>query len=98
MYAASAKLAVAEFYMSEGRLPNAEEAPGFAQVFDEGPVHRIDYNARLLRLVMQLSPEAGFGDNATLELVPVLQNGMISRWRCSSTTIDAESLPSQCRP
>jgi len=98
MFAASAKLAVAEFYRSEGRLPNAEEAPGFAQVFDEGPVSRIDYNARLLRLVLQLSPEAGFGDNATLELVPILQDGTISRWRCSSATIDLDSLPSECRP
>ncbi|AKS40842.1 pilin [Wenzhouxiangella marina] len=96
--AASAKLAIAEFYVSEGRLPNEEEAASFSQVFDSGPVRRIDYNARLLRLVIQLGPEAGFGDNASLELVPVLQNGMVVRWRCASTSIEDTALPAQCRP
>jgi hypothetical protein len=97
-FAAGAQLGITEFYLSEGRLPNAEEAAQFTQVFDTGPVERIDYNARLLRLVMTLSPEAGLGDGATLELVPVLQDGMISRWRCSSPSIDSELLPLSCRP
>jgi hypothetical protein len=96
--ASSAQLAIAEFYATEGRLPNAEEAAGFSQIFETGPVRRIDYDARLLRLVLRLTPEAGFGEGATLELVPVLQGGQVSRWRCSSPTIDEAALPAGCRP
>jgi len=95
--AAASKLAINEFYLSEGRLPSADEAAQFSQVFDSGPIERIDYNARLLRLVMTLSPEAGFGDEATLELVPVLQDGQVSRWRCTSPNIDSSALPSECQ-
>jgi len=98
LMAAGSKLAIAEFYAAEGRLPNADEAAGFSQTFDSGPIRRIDYNARLLRLVLQLTPEAGLGDGATLELVPVLQAGMVVRWRCTSPTIGEASLPAECRP
>ncbi|OAB60588.1 hypothetical protein AY599_13485 [Leptolyngbya valderiana BDU 20041] len=97
LMAAGSKLAIAEFYATEGRLPNPDEAAGFSQTFDSGPVLRIDYDARLLRLVLQLGPEAGFGDGATLELVPVLQDGLVTRWRCTSPNIDEASLPAECR-
>jgi hypothetical protein len=96
--AAGSKLAVAEFYATEGRLPDAQEAAVFSQTFDSGPIRRIDYNARLLRLVLQLTPEAGFGELATLELVPVLRDGYVARWRCTSPNIDEASLPTECRP
>ncbi|MEN1728352.1 MAG: pilin, partial [Pseudomonadota bacterium] len=94
--AAPARLAIAEFYASQGRLPNAEEAAGYSQAFEQGPVLRIDYDARLLRLVLELSPEAGLGDGAILELVPVLQDGMIIRWRCASPNLDESQLPGSC--
>jgi hypothetical protein len=95
-YAAPLQSAISEFYAREGRLPSAEEAASFSQRFDSGPVARIDYNARLLRLIMTLSAEAGFGADAEVELVPVIQNGEIAFWRCSAPGIDDPSTLDPC--
>ena len=95
-YAASLQSAIGEFYAREGRLPSAEESASFSQRFDSGPVVRIDYDARLLRLIMTLSAEAGFGADTALELVPVIQDGEIAFWRCSSPDIDDPSVLGPC--
>ena len=95
---AMARLTIAEFYASSGRLPNAEETAELELGATGDKLVDLYYDSRTLRLVATLPADPALGEQPILELVPVLQSGTVTRWRCASTTIEEKHLPASCRP
>ena len=98
--AASAKLAVAEYYASESQLPGTNAVAGL-------PMPASIVNKFTSSVSIGLVPSSGtititldkIGDLAagnTLLLVPTPSRGVI-KWTCSSNTLSATLTPSACR-
>ncbi len=94
---APARLVIAEHYATHGRLPNAEETAELDLGAIDETLVDLYYDSRTLRLVATLPADPALGEQAVLEIVPVLQDGMVARWRCVSTSIAEKYLPASCR-
>jgi type IV pilus assembly protein PilA len=98
--AASTKLAVSEYYSSEGRLPETNAEAGLPM-----PTSTVSKYANSVGIGVAPSTGTvtitykGFGDLAagkTLLLVPSLTGGAVA-WDCYSTDLSVTLTPSSCR-
>jgi len=98
--AASTKLAVAEYYASEGQLPDTNSAAGL-------PKPTSTVSKYVSSVGIGVTPTTGtivitykaFGDllaGKTLLLAPSLEQGAV-KWKCSSTTLGVTLTPTTCR-
>ena len=101
--AASAKISITEYYISEGRLPKNLDEAGL-QSFNTHYVAAMDYTGEETegRIVMTLSDNIGGdanGKKISIETTPD-DDGALLRWNCSPSAEDGVArkyLPANCR-
>ena len=94
-----AKLAVAETYQTSGNLPDSNKAAGIAKPTDiHGRyVSHVDVgNAGVISVTFR--PNIGDGiSGKTLNLAPSISGKGTIEWKCYSSNITNNFLPSECR-
>ena len=102
--AASAKVSITEYYISEGRLPNTLEEAGLESISTEY-IASMDYTSTednkgqlAMTLTKEVGGEAG-GKKIIVEAMPD-HGGALIRWNCmpaSEDGVDGKYLPANCR-
>jgi len=91
---AGPKTSVAEYYSSEGALPDTNTRAGLvtpASIFGNA-VRSVEVSNGLITVTFNTKVQAG----STLDLSPITSVGSIT-WECNNGNVKAQYLPSRCR-
>ena len=92
---ASAKLAVEEFYQSEGNvLPTNDAQAGTANFVATQYCATMSWNGTQLNLTTQ---NTGATTAPAVRLTPQITTGKITEWDCTQTAGEARHVPATCR-
>ena len=102
--AASAKVSIAEYYISEGRLPNTLEEAGLEDISTQyiASMAYDNVDEEKGRLTMTLTEKVGTdlaGKKIVIETAPD-HGGALLRWNCAPASedgVDGKYLPANCR-
>lgn len=91
---AQLKVSLAEFYYSNDRFPNAEEADEYYQQL---PNAFAQFNAEGQAIEITFYDDAGELAGKSIWIEPEILEGSIVRWQCQNQDIDLAQVPSDCR-